>query len=565
MINGNPIAQTFYLPGIQSSGLPGVFLTQIGIFFKTKSDTVGVSVTVVENNNGVPNINKRLGSASLNPYEITISNDSSSETIFTFSYPLMLSADTTYSFYITPNSNTPDYNVWVSEVGGIDVISGQQITEQPYAGTLYVSNNGDSWVPVQTQDIKFNLYVANFSSSTGTAIFRNQNYEYITLDLSSTGGIYHKTSGVGIAVGDMAYAANSANISQTLTSNLSIYPVGRVNDIDEVSGKLTLERYNGLWSNTTYKNIRFYRPPNNFDTNYITSSFLIANAIISTIDDIYYEALVPKFTITEPSGTYTKSLFYGTSNTTFYPASNKDSTGSVVANETLHEYHDFQRVVKSFSNEIALGTFGTKGTATYEIQLTSLNQFQSPVIDLNAKTFNFIHNRINNDGSNEYTNYGNALARYISKTIILDTVSEDFKLWITGYRPIGTDIQIYVKFINNDSDSELFDTKDWTPLDYINNTGSLYSSPQDSNDYKEYCLGLPQSLSQPSSPSPFVAYGDIDGDIVNDVAPGTLTYYDRGGVMHRGFNTFAIKIVLLSDNVALYPNMRDVRSVALMM
>jgi hypothetical protein len=390
MLNGNPIAQTFTLSGASTAGLPGVFLTQIGVFFKTKSSSVGCYLGVVETNNGIPDVTRRLGSGRKFSSEITTSNDSSAETIFTFEYPLMLSAEKTYAFYIMPDGSNPDYNMWVSEVGGTDIITGQQITQQPYAGVLYVSSNGESWTPVESQDIKFNLYIAQFSSGSGTAVFANRTDDYITLDLSSSAGIYRKTSGVPIAPGDVVYAANASNLTQILTSNDSVYPTALVSYIDEVSGVMYLERSNGLFNNTTFKNIRIYRSPDLANTSYINTTYLIANATIKTIDDIYYEAFVPKFTIAEPPGTYVKSLFYGTSNTTYASPSTKDAVGVSVPNETLFEYRNFQRSVKSYSNERAIGGFGTKGTATYEIDLVSLNPLQSPVIDLASKTFNVI-------------------------------------------------------------------------------------------------------------------------------------------------------------------------------
>jgi hypothetical protein len=567
MLSGNPIAQTFTLSGTQTAGLQGLFLTQIGVYFKTKSSTIGTYLAVVETDNGIPNVNRRLGSGRMRSSSITTSNDASAETIFTFEHPIMLSSDKTYAFYLNPEGNSPDYNVWVSEVGGKDIITGEQITQQPYAGTLFVSSNGDSWTPVESQDIKFNLYVAKFTSGSGTAVFVNAADEYMSLDLSASGGIYRKTSGVPIAQGDIVYAANSSNLSQILFSNNQAYPVGIVKYIDEVSGVLYLKESNGLFNNTSFRNIRFYRSPDISNTSYITTTYLVANAIISTIDDIYYEAFVPKFTINEPSGTYVKPLFYGTSNTTYYPASTKDTVGVTATNETLFEYPNFQRSIKSYSNEVAIGGFGRKGTATYEIQMVSLNPYQSPVIDLAAKNFNLIHNRINNDYTNENTNYGNALSKYISKTVILDGVSEDFKVWVTGYRPVNTDIKVYVKFINSNSDTESFDSKEWSLLSYLNNTDALYSSPQDKNDYKEYSWGLKAYSSRPSvsnADSAYVAYADSVGDVGNDISPGTLTYYDRSEVKHIGFTTFAIKIVLLSTDNAVYPNMRDVRSVALM-
>jgi len=573
----NPIAQTFNVQGTLASGLPGVFLTQIGVYFQSKSATQGVYCAVVETVNGVPNSSSRLGSCYMPVSKVTTSLDSSSETIFQFMYPLMLSADKTYAFMIQPEGSTPDYDVWVSDVGGTDIITKEAITQKPYVGTLYISSNGNSWTAIQSQDIKFNLYIAKFNSTQGTVVFRNTPTEYITLNLSLNGGIYLANSANPINHGDLVYAANATNLSSILTTNNTIYPYGTVKDIDPISGVLYIENTNGNFSNTAYKNLRFYRTPDPSNTAYINSTYLIGNATISTIDDLYYEAFVPKFTMTEPSGTYTKASYYGTSNNT--NSSAKDTVPVTPINETIYEFHDSQRVIRSYSNEKKQGTYGTQGTSTYQLDLITSSPYQSPVIDLAAKNFNYIHNRINDAVDNfgnpigENTRYGQALTKYISQTIILDTLSEDFKVWVTGYRPVGTDIIVYGKFLNSNDDSDLFDVKEWSRLSFLNNCNNIYSSPKDGSDYKEYSYGLIQSAARPTSTdvtnglfdSTNVAYGDSVGDVDNNIAPGTLTYYGNSNVLHRGFTTFAIKIVLLSENNALYPNMRDVRGTALMM
>ena len=60
-------------------------------------------------------------------------------------------------------------------MGETDIISGQVISGQPYAGSLFKSQNASTWTAEQTDDLKFNLKVANFTTNTAAnVIFENQ-------------------------------------------------------------------------------------------------------------------------------------------------------------------------------------------------------------------------------------------------------------------------------------------------------------------------------------------------------------------------------------------------------
>ena len=573
-LNGNPIAQTFTITGTQAAGLPGIYLTKIGVFFRKKSATMGVFCSIVETTNGVPNSDQRIANMYMKPALVSVSEDSSAETTFEFENPAMLTADKEYAFYLFPEGNSTDYEMWVSEVGGKDKLTGQAVTQQPYPGVLFVSSNGSTWTPTLTQDIKFNLYRARFDVSSGKLIMRNAKEEYLSLDITSaTGGIIRKTSGVPIQVGDIVYAANATNLTSILTTNDAIYPKAFVKSIDEVGGILFLEHTNGKFTNNistpNYSNLRIYRTPDPANTQYITETYRVANATISTIDDLKYHGFVPKFRMVEPTGSYITTEYYGTSNTTVTvtTTNTKDSTAVISDNESLYEYRDFERTVKSYSNEVALGTFGTKGTATQEISLVTYSPYVSPVISLRARTFNYIQNIINNDDYNEWTRYGNAKAKYLSKTVILDAVAEDLLVFVTGYRPKGTNIKVFAKFFNADSDASNFDSKVWTELSYKNSTDLIFSSPNNLEDYKEYSFSPPQATARPSGSAnnTFYGYSDTVGDVGKDIPAGTLTYYDENDTIQRGFNMFSIKIALLSEEGAKYPTMRDVRAIALQM
>ena len=74
-----------------------------------------------------------------------------------------------------------EYNVWISRLGEEDIsttgLAESQkvlITQQPYLGSLFKSQNASTWTPSQFEDLKFTLYKAEFDAGvTGTVNFFN--------------------------------------------------------------------------------------------------------------------------------------------------------------------------------------------------------------------------------------------------------------------------------------------------------------------------------------------------------------------------------------------------------
>ena len=49
--------------------------------------------------------------------------------------------------------------------------SNRTISQQPYAGVLFKSQNGSTWTADQNEDIKFKIKRAEFSNVTGTQLY----------------------------------------------------------------------------------------------------------------------------------------------------------------------------------------------------------------------------------------------------------------------------------------------------------------------------------------------------------------------------------------------------------
>ena len=99
---------------------------------------------------------------------------------------------------------------------------------------------------------------------------------------------------------------------------------------------------------------------------------------------------------------------------------------------------------------------------------------------------------------NGITNYdteidknGLAKSKHISRKINFaeGRLAEDIRVFLTGYRPAGTEIKVYAK-VHNPADKDTFDDKGWTPLELKDSIDKF--SSDDPRDYYEYEYGAMQ-------------------------------------------------------------------------
>ena len=125
--------------------------------------------------------------------------------------------------------------------------------------------------------------------------------------------------------------------------------------------------------------------------------------------------------------------------------------------------------------------------------LSADNKYDSPELHEELTSIFAFNNDINNDATDEHTNFGNAVARHISKKIIFDKdrFAEDIRVILTAYRPPGTDVKVYAK-IHNSKDEDAFDDKAWSELEITDATfgGRLFSSKANKKDYIELTYGF---------------------------------------------------------------------------
>lgn len=173
----DPLAQTIM---IGSKG--GAFLTKVDIFFSTKDANIPVTLQIRESVNGYPGPGiLPFSKVTLTPDRVNTSNNGTVATTFQFESPVYVQDETEYCIVLLSDSN--NYRVWISQLGEKNVGTDRFISEQPYAGVLFKSQNASTWTANQEQDLKFTVYRAEFNTNTeGVATFTNDILPPMVLD-----------------------------------------------------------------------------------------------------------------------------------------------------------------------------------------------------------------------------------------------------------------------------------------------------------------------------------------------------------------------------------------------
>ena len=153
----DPLAQSFLV-----EDPTGIFLTRCDVYFRSKDDNdVPLVFQLRTMKDGYPTTHiLPFSEIIVNPDDITISNDGSIATSIEFKAPVYLEGETEYAICLA--SNSTKYSVYISRVGENDLLTDTFISNQPYLGSLFKSQNASTWSASQWEDLKFVLYRANF-------------------------------------------------------------------------------------------------------------------------------------------------------------------------------------------------------------------------------------------------------------------------------------------------------------------------------------------------------------------------------------------------------------------
>jgi hypothetical protein len=564
--SNDPLAQTFFIKGGMAPESNCLYVSKVDLFFKRKSLVNGVTVMIREVVNGYPAYEiVALSKTHLTSSQVNVSEDASIATTVTFRSPIRLDTEKEYTLVIMPDAADPDFLVFTSKVGGTDLITNVAVTQDAFDGSLFTSTNNRTWISYQDEDIKFKLYryafnvgeasitletdgVEFFSLSDWANTFRNGELVYTlkanTINASfTTGSDIIIGTGIGSVyqVGDYIYVVNGSGVKDLLRvtavagNNNSVTVseaasfTGTFSTRAAVAGKVNY--YNASRPGTIYLEASSARTDRKFDANSsiygITSS---ATGTIGSVDDVELSFIRPSIErITDKSSSIrlTASVVDPTA-----PIDTPYTKPMAFNNSTT--FNQKGCVVYSKSNDPS-GAKNLKLT----IDMTNNVDTSTPVIDVeNALIFASRYFINNNSGDD-------ADATYISRSVTLAEGfdAEDFRLYVTGYRPNGTDIEAYIRLLNA-SDPLTIEDNPWIPLDLVEGVG-VFSSTTNLNDFREYMYEITDTVGS--------NYGKTSG----------VAYYTNPTGKYTGYKNFQIRLVMKTSKIGSVPRMLDYRGVAL--
>lgn len=658
----DPIAQTFRVTSEAAAGQEGLLVSKLDLFFQRKDPTMGVTVELRLTENGYPSaVVLPLARKHLTSAEVKVSENASVATTVEFDAPIFLKASQEYAFVVIPDGNSPEYLIWTGVVGETDIANPALTIRSDWgAGMMFTSTNNSAWSAYQDEDIKFRLYRTEYTSLTGNVTLTNKNDEFLT-GTALTGTFTHGESVFKYTspiVGSVSFDTNSSTItgvgttflstfspgSKIVLSNTDTLSMGATFDVVEVASvqsdtQLTIhgtpkfgardvkamatvtatvflfegERMKLHLSDSTATAANFLAAGDVLVGDINGARFTIGsvdNQIVSHMQPLIYRTNVIGTTITA-------------SMNMIDPLYQSRGTMPIKFNDTNY-LNTYEAVVASRSNEIA----HMSGNKSFSVTVTlgSSSKVVTPTLDMQACSILRYKNLINNSLTGESGGNGQAISKYVSKTIVLadGQDSEDLKVLMTAYKPLGTEIDVYARVLSS-VDPEFLRDKTWTKLERVGGA-EVHCDSANRNDFREFEYSfpaVPETLSIPgvvtfANTATITASGSnfssnlVVGDVVkvingasHDVAKviaiasatqitlskpiawnatggsiekfvnaeeafrnanglNAVAYYNEDSLL-EGFKTFAIKIVLRAESTHKVPRLRDVRALALTM
>lgn len=573
------IAQTFYVDPEAVKKASYIFISKIGLYFYSKPTignsgiakpgaTVYICETKNVNNMFVPDLeNKvRYGRARLEYDSINVTTNGLTVTDFDFNVPVPLKTGTFYAIVIKFDGADTGFSLWRNKANETynNVVS-PSITKGALDGHFFVLTNGVNPTPLSDTDLKFAVTACKFDTSSTYSVV-NRDFELLFIDNSTkTGNNFiggeRVFSHTGFPSGQTVSFSVSSNVvigtsttfqTDFVTDDYIVINSGDTYDVRRITSianntQITVD-YTPSTTNTSGNYlvapiavVHDYRPESSVLSLVASTSNSTVNFYANASSNTLYGALsgatvksintfrfpvnefMPRFGYLAPAET-TVNTYVRFANSTYGTV----STARKIENNRKVKFTDFAASIHSRSDEVTQGGITLDGgkSINFDIEMATTNEYTTPMVDEEDLIFNVYRRIINNTTVNEARPNGQAYAKYISKRINLDDGqdAEDIRVYLTAYRPAGTNVHVYVKFYN-DADPDSFEDKDWTKLDEVA-PKVVYSSSSNDADLIELEYKLPNYpyvistvTGQPLSGTTLT--GSFTGENANNILLGT--------------------------------------------
>jgi hypothetical protein len=511
----DPLAETFMIDG--GTHPSGVMMTGIRLLFKTKDDNIPVQVQIRPVVNGFPhssqvvpgtdvvvnpeNVNtitedalgaKYASSGDNNPFD-----DATMYTEVNFNGPVYLQPGTEYAVVLI--ANTIKYQVYVSEMGKKIIGTDRVISEQPYLGSFFKSQNATTWTPIQEQDLAFRLLYAQFNI-TATA-----NVEFtLSADNLITANV--PIDAFYLMSGNLLLPNTSIGSQFSTTTESGAAEPFRTFQLEQnVFFDDTLGRRVATSDITSFK-LRLFLSTLSPDVSPLVdmdrlSLFAVQNDVNNLELDQSLVSVVYSSNNWTRADNITVSIAGGggTGANVYVANTNIDANTGVLANAVLDV------VGSGYTTSPTVTLSGNTGVDAIITVIGEDNPFGGP-----------------------------AIARYITRQVSLDVDMDagDLRVYFDAYYPLSAKIYVYYKVLSAD-DPEVFDDKSYQLMTIISGANSI---SQNQRDIKSFVYGP-----------------GVGGVASNRVQYDSFTT----------FRTFAIKVVMTSTDPTKVPRIRNFRVIAL--
>lgn len=532
------LGQTFYFDKQSVQDAEAAVISSVELYFRSKpvqnktesgiaapGVTVAICQTKEDGSPDLSTLNNLLHTSRVEYANINTSTTGATSTKFSFQQPVTVSTNRSYVVLIKFDGRDRGFRLYANKAGNA-VVGGSslsQVSSGVVDGNAYRITNGFTLTPLIDTDIAFKLNIAKFSANTRTYSIRNRAYEILKVaSVSGTfkGGeevLQERTALTGTIT---INSAATTLIGSGTTFTTDVVVGDKLILTDGTSGNTDIRTVNAVTNSTlvildqppsfsngsgtffktvtgklfTYNSLSdemIIQDSTANSTIYLTTSTVIrgvdsgATATVSSILNANVNAVVPNYAINQPPGTKT-SLTLNFANAAGSVSSTRKVDGVLGARTFVNQYNG---IIASRTTEVTAAT--PFRSFSGEVTFTTTNPYISPSVyqgdlDLFVERYD-----INNDTTNEYNGKGSAKARYVSaqSTLANNQLAEDFKVYISAFKPLNTDIKVYVRGLNPE-DNESFDLKDWTELTLREST-NLRSNPSNINDMLEFTYDVP--------------------------------------------------------------------------
>ena len=423
------------------------------------------------------------------------------------------------------------------------------LSDQPYAGVLFKSQNASTWTASQMEDLKFTVRRADFNTTSGVVTLQNTGLETTPLPenpITTIPGtkkilVKHPNHGMYNVANNVELSGITGSV--TLSNNSTTYDLSNLNKTYTSISEMGIDHYIIDLTSATGTN-----PDPGFGGN--AGAQKVGGANVKASENYVMDTMKTVLQVMENSGTSTSTTIRTTTGNS--PSGTSGVSGGpetpftltalsnakpIAINENV--YYESPQMVASTVNE----TNEMTGNKSLQLNMTLSSNATNltPVLDTQRMGLFAIQNRL--------TNINSATDLYSAGVNSADTVFSDAFRQSTA--------------ADGDNNAAIYCTRKVT----LENAATAVKVMFDAIRFSDASIEVYQKTQQSDDTAQFedLAWVEMTADKTVTESLNYLDYreytFEASGL--NGFISFAVKIVMKGTNSAEPPLIKDLRAIAL--